>query len=178
MELMCDVCECDEAVFARFPSPTRRPRSSLTKTQSFWKWAVAPRRWGYISYSRRRLRLTVAATDAASALMWILYLTVAMNRKLNTKTRLHINPCFDLQLCSQALSPWIKASLIKFLFRMPNLTHHSRMRSSENWEDFGIEPPLFLFERSQLVQVPGPGAPFFLGVLCIAYCTVARAWGT
>lgn len=65
-------------------------------------------------------------SDAAAAVMQIFCLTVTAKRKPNTKARNYMNPCFDLWLCSQALRLWVEVSQIRFLFKMPNLIHHSR----------------------------------------------------
>lgn len=87
--------------------------------------------------------------------------------KTKTEARLFTNPCFDLQLYLEALRLWIKVAQMRFPCRMPNLTHHSTV-SPEIWKDFGIEPLRLLIERSWLVQPPGPVAPSFLGMLCMA----------
>ena len=94
-------------------------------------------RQGYISYSQLRLRQRLWVLVGCRIGSGVDFISVVINRGLNTKAILFTNPCFDLQLCGMG----IKVAQMRLLCRTLNLAHHSGVRSSAIWKEFGIEPP-------------------------------------
>lgn len=118
MELMCvNVMEVRWSI-----SVANSEATAISYLHSLWKWAVAPSGWGYIPYLWRRLSRIVAVI---SAVMPILYLRMAVNKKNDIMCQ--IVPLHESLF-------WPQMAQLRFLFRMLNLAHHSKKKSSEMWE--------------------------------------------
>ncbi|KAF7648904.1 hypothetical protein LDENG_00150410, partial [Lucifuga dentata] len=96
---------------------------------------------------------------ADSEVLRMLYRTIVVKRELSQKARLSIYQSIYIPILTYGHEFWvvterirsrIQAAEMKFLCRVSGFTLRDRVRSSDIWERFGVEPLLLCIERSQL----------------------------